>query len=102
MQQSLEKAIAETSHSEWDCRIVTLKGDIKIVHTTAHPVFVSGILTEYVGTTMDITARKQAEDALHEAREELTRVSRAVTIGELAASIAHEVNQPLSRGSNQR
>jgi PAS domain S-box-containing protein len=96
VQQSLEKALRETSHSEWDCRIVTLKGDIKIVHTTAHPVFASGILAEYVGTTMDISARKQAEDALNEAREELTRVSRAVTIGELAASIAHEVNQPLA------
>lgn len=96
VQQLLEKALRETSHSEWDCRIVTLKGDIKIVHTTAHPVFASGILREYVGTTMDITARKQAEDALHEAREELTRVARAVTIGELTASIAHEVNQPLA------
>jgi signal transduction histidine kinase len=95
-QQSLEKAVSATSHSEWDCRIVTLKGAIKTVHSTAHPVFTSGILTEYVGTTMDITVRKQAEDALHEAREELTRVSRAVTIGELATSIAHEVNQPLS------
>jgi C4-dicarboxylate-specific signal transduction histidine kinase len=73
-----------------------LNGAIKTVHTTAHPVFASGVLAEYVGTTMDITARKHAEDALHEAREELARVSRVVTIGELAASIAHEVNQPLA------
>jgi PAS domain S-box-containing protein len=96
VQQSLKKAFRETSHSEWDCRIVTFKGAIKTVHTTAHPVFTLGILTEYVGTTMDITARRRAEDALHESREELTRVSRAVTVGELATSIAHEVNQPLA------
>jgi PAS domain S-box-containing protein len=41
-------------------------------------------------------ARKQAEDALAEARVELARVARVTTMGELAASIAHEVNQPLA------
>src|SRR3989449_10589427 len=40
--------------------------------------------------------RKQAEDALHQAREELAHVTRVTTLGELAASIAHEVNQPLA------
>jgi PAS domain S-box-containing protein len=44
----------------------------------------------------DFTERRQTEAALYEMREELTRVSRVVTIGELAASIAHEVNQPLA------
>ena len=40
--------------------------------------------------------RKRAEDALHEAQAELARVTRVTTLGELAASIAHEVNQPLA------
>src|SRR2546425_2119519 len=40
--------------------------------------------------------RKQAEEALHQAREELAHVTRVTTLGELAASIAHEVNQPLA------
>ena len=44
----------------------------------------------------DITERKRAEDALQETREALLRVSRLSTMGELSASIAHEVNQPLS------
>ncbi len=43
----------------------------------------------------DITERKRAEQALSKAQEEIARVSRASTLGELAASIAHEVNQPL-------
>jgi len=47
-------------------------------------------------TNNDITARKQAEDALSQARTELARVSRVTTLGQLAASIAHEVNQPLT------
>jgi signal transduction histidine kinase len=40
--------------------------------------------------------RKQAEDALHQAQVELARVTRVTTLGELTASIAHEVNQPLA------
>ena len=43
----------------------------------------------------DITERKRAEDAFQEAREALLRVSRVNTLGELSASIAHEINQPL-------
>jgi PAS domain S-box-containing protein len=44
----------------------------------------------------DITERKRAEDAFQEARDALLRVTRLSTMGELSASIAHEVNQPLS------
>src|SRR5258707_6005262 len=44
----------------------------------------------------DITERKRAEDELQEARDALLRVARLTTMGELSASIAHEVNQPLS------
>jgi two-component system sensor kinase FixL len=47
-------------------------------------------------TNNDITAHKQAENALSQARAELARVTRVTTLGELAASIAHEVNQPLT------
>ena len=44
----------------------------------------------------DVTERRLAEEALARARNELARVTRASTLGELAASIAHEVNQPLA------
>src|SRR5262249_3575712 len=44
----------------------------------------------------DVTARRQADEALRKAQEELTHVARVMTMGELAASIAHEVNQPLA------
>jgi PAS domain S-box-containing protein len=50
----------------------------------------------FTGYLRDITERKQAEDALCKARSELARVARVTTLGALAASIAHEVNQPLS------
>ena len=51
---------------------------------------------EFVGAVMDITAHKQAEEALRKAQGELAHVTRVMTMGELTASIAHEVNQPLT------
>ncbi|EJK88034.1 MULTISPECIES: sensor histidine kinase [Rhizobium] len=45
---------------------------------------------------MDVTARREAENGLHAAQAELAHVTRVATLGELTASIAHEVNQPLA------
>jgi signal transduction histidine kinase len=45
---------------------------------------------------MDITERKRAEEALRRTQERLSRATQVATVGELAAAIAHEVNQPLS------
>lgn len=47
-------------------------------------------------TNNDITERRRAEDDLNRTRAELTHVGRVTTMGELAASIAHEINQPLA------
>jgi two-component system, LuxR family, sensor kinase FixL len=47
-------------------------------------------------TNNDITARKQAEEALGKAQAELAHVTRMTTLGEMTASIAHEINQPLA------
>ena len=44
----------------------------------------------------DVTSRKRAEAELHEAQANLAHVTRVTALGELAASIAHEVNQPLA------
>jgi PAS domain S-box-containing protein len=49
-----------------------------------------------VAFVLDLTERKRSEEALLRAREELARVTRVSTVGELAASIAHEINQPLA------
>jgi PAS domain S-box-containing protein len=49
-----------------------------------------------VGFVLDLTERKRAERALHQAQAELTHLTRVMTMGELAASIAHEINQPLA------
>ncbi len=51
---------------------------------------------EYIGAIQDVTTRRLAEEALERSRTELWHMARVVTLGALSASIAHEVNQPLS------
>jgi C4-dicarboxylate-specific signal transduction histidine kinase len=78
-------------------RIVCPDGAVKCVHSRAHPVFgASGEITEYVGTVADITERRHGEESLSSMQSELARASRVITMGQLMASIAHEVNQPLA------
>ena len=48
------------------------------------------------GVSVDITERKRAEEALRDARADVERMARLTTMGELTASIAHEINQPLA------
>jgi PAS domain S-box-containing protein len=80
-----------------DYRIVLPDGSIRHCHVVAHPVFDdAGDLVEYVGTTLDVTERRQADEALRQAQAELARVNRVTTMGELMASLAHEVNQPIT------
>jgi PAS domain S-box-containing protein len=55
-----------------------------------------GNVVKWYGTTTDIEDRRRAEEALQEARERLAHVTRTQAMGELAAAIAHEVNQPLT------
>jgi PAS domain S-box-containing protein len=95
--ETFNRAVNERKDFEADHRTVLPDGTIKYVHVIAHPAFnASGDLVEYVGTVMDLTERKEADEKLREAQAELAHVSRVTTLGEMAASIAHEVNQPLS------
>ena len=55
-----------------------------------------GKVLKFVGTTTDIDDQKRAEEALREAAAELAHANRIATMGQLSASIAHEVNQPIA------
>ncbi|MGB8729723.1 MAG: PAS domain S-box protein [Candidatus Sulfotelmatobacter sp.] len=59
-----------------------------------------GRVIKWFGTVVDLHDRKEAQQALQMTQAELARVSRLTTMGELAASIAHEVNQPLTAVTN--
>jgi PAS domain S-box-containing protein len=91
-----EKAIREKADFEMEYRIVHPSGETRDIHVVGHPTIgPSGDLMEFVGTVIDITERKRAEEAFRTAQMELAHVTRVATLGELTASIAHEVNQPL-------
>ena len=92
-------ARAEQEGTNFDCehRLRLPDGSVRYLHVVAHALekAESGDL-EFVGAVMDVTERKRAEEALHRTQAELAHVSRVTTLGELAASIAHETNQPLA------
>ena len=90
----------EGSHFDVDFRIVLPGGAIKYVRSTGHPVRnISGDLLEYVGTSIDVTERKRADEErerLRQVQADLAHLSRVTTMGELTASLAHEIKQPIS------
>ena len=95
--EAFDRAVGERTDYEMDYRVVLPDGTIKFIHAIGHPVFnAAGDLVEYIGTSMDVTERRQAEDAVRKAQAELAHIARVSTMGEMAASIAHEVDQPLS------
>jgi PAS domain S-box-containing protein len=97
VEQTVDRAVHERSDLEVDYRIVLTDGSTRYLQSLGHPVISEcGDLVEFVGTVMDVTERKRAEEALREARAELAQVTRLMTMGELTASIAHEINQPLT------
>jgi PAS domain S-box-containing protein len=98
---NVEREFQEAVHAGRDFngeyRIVRRDGVVKHIHSRAYPVLgEAGELKEYVGTVVDITERRDSEESLGSMQAELARASRAITLGQLMASIAHEVNQPLT------
>jgi PAS domain S-box-containing protein len=77
-------------------RIVTARGTVKHVRGVAHVTERVAGRPLFVGALQDVTESKVAEEALNKARSELAHVTRVTTVSALTASIAHEVNQPLS------
>jgi PAS domain S-box-containing protein len=77
-------------------RILTDLGAVKHVRGVAHFVEQIAGRPMFVGALQDVTESMVAEEALNRARAELARVARITSLSTLTASIAHEVNQPLS------
>jgi PAS domain S-box-containing protein len=99
-QEATKRALFDKADLDFEYRIVLPDGTVKHLHTLAHPVLSpAGEVLEVVGTTVDITDRKRAEqerERLRQLEADLAHIDRVSLLGELAASIAHEVNQPLA------
>src|SRR6266446_3730755 len=89
-------ALNDGSDCEDDYRLQMLDGSVKHVHPVAHATRDQDGRLEYIGAVQDVTERRLSEEALGRARSELAHVARVTSLGALTASIAHEVNQPLS------
>src|SRR5439155_4748483 len=93
---ALALAIEGSTNFSCEVRIVVNDGSTKHVHALGE-VNVNAVRgKEVIGTLMDLTDRKRTEQALHDAEADLARTMRLATVAELAASIAHEINQPLA------
>jgi PAS domain S-box-containing protein len=96
----IERAVRGREDFEFDYRIIHPGGEIRDSRSFGHPILdPSGNLVEYVGTIIDVTDRRQAEnerERLREAQTDLAHASRLTAMGELTASLAHEVNQPIT------
>jgi C4-dicarboxylate-specific signal transduction histidine kinase len=95
-EQVHERAVRERSRYQREYRIVLPDGSVKHLQSVGQPDITESGDLEFVGMVMDITERRRAEEALRNAQAELARVARLTTMGELVASISHEINQPLT------
>ncbi len=81
---------------EWQYRLLMPDHSIKYLHAVARAARDQDGELEYIAAVQDVTERRRSEEALGLLRSELAHVARVATLGTLTASIAHEVNQPLS------
>ncbi len=100
VRERMEKAVRAKTDWYDEFRIMLSDGTGKHIQSIGHMVFsASGDLMEVVGSHIDVTERKRSEEERERLRQleaELAHVNRVTTMGELTASLAHEVNQPIA------
>ena len=97
---TIERAIVEKTDYDVTFRIVLPGGIVKWIRTVGHPVLTAtGDLVQFLGSSTDITDHKCAEqehEKLRQVEAELAHINRVSTLGEMAASMAHEIKQPIA------
>jgi PAS domain S-box-containing protein len=92
-----KSALAAGEPLEIELRMWTAQRDYRWLLVRNVPLRDSrGEIVKWYGTGIDIEDRKRAEDALRKAQGDLAHANRVTTMGELCASLAHEINQPIS------
>jgi PAS domain S-box-containing protein len=97
---TIERAMVEKTDYDLTFRIVLPGGIVKWIRTVGHPVLTAtGDLVQFLGSSTDITDHKQAEqehERLRQLEAELAHIDRVSMLGEMAASLAHEIKQPIT------
>jgi len=96
LRDRLERARDAGTDFEHEHRLQMPDRSIKYLHMVAHAIRDEDGRLEYIGAVQDVTARRLSEQELAKAQAELAHVARVSALSTLTASIAHEVNQPLS------
>jgi C4-dicarboxylate-specific signal transduction histidine kinase len=92
----VERARGAVRDFEYEHRLLMPDYSVKYLHLIAHGIRDNDGRLEYIGAVQDVTQRQISEEALAKARSEFAHVARVTSLAMLTASIAHEVNQPLS------
>jgi PAS domain S-box-containing protein len=96
VQKTIDRASIDQNDYDHSYRLMMPDGSVKYVRAVARATRDASGGIEFVGAVTDVTATKRAEEKLQKAQAELAHVTRVTMLGELTASIAHEVNQPLA------
>jgi C4-dicarboxylate-specific signal transduction histidine kinase len=95
VQQTIDRASEARANLDFEHRLLMPDSSVKYLHVLARALETSSGELEYMGAVRDVTERTRAEEALREAKADLAHINRVTTMGELTASMAHEVNQPI-------
>jgi len=102
-QSAIDQAIADKSDYDVEFRILPPRSTVRYIHSVGHPILSpSGELLQFVGVAMDVTERKRSEEEherLSQALAELAHINRVSMMGEMTASLAHEIKQPIFAAS---
>src|SRR5262249_38099599 len=92
----IERSRTAVSDFEYEHRLLMPDNSVKYLHLIAQAIRDSEGRLEYIGAVQDVTERRVSEQALDKLRSELAHAARVTSLGALTASIAHEINQPIS------
>jgi PAS domain S-box-containing protein len=96
LSEKIQVARGGGGDQDYEIRLRMPDGSVKYLHTISHAIRDMAGRIEIIGAAQDITRRRVSEEALAKARSELAHVASVTSLATLTASIAHEVNQPLS------